>query len=93
MVVRPEMKWYFVLSLQFRKAVYQDDVTETPVVLNVKLKTGFVSTNHEQYLNETMEDISEQIDSFESNGSGWIVDKFQTLDLKLATHAPWELDM
>jgi len=38
--------------------------------------------------NEAMEDIIEKIDSFESTGSGWIVDKFQTLDLKIATYAP-----
>ena len=44
--------------------------------------------NDERHLNEAMEDITEKIDSFESTGSGWIVDKFQTLDLKIATYAP-----
>ena len=36
-----------------------------------------------------MEDSKEQIDSFESNGSGWRVEKFQTDHLKIATYPPW----
>ena len=51
----------------------------------MSLKIGFVDNNYEHDLNEA---IAEQIDSFESNGGGWIVDKFQTLDLKIATYAP-----
>ena len=86
--VRPGMKWYFVLTLAFKKAAHEEEVTDPPVVLNMRPKTGFVATNYERHLNEAMEDITEKIDSFESTGSGWIVDKFQTLDLKIATYAP-----
>ena len=82
------MKWYFVLSLTFRKAADQDDVTDLPVVLNMKPKTGFVGTTYDHHHNEAKEGITEQIDSFESNG--WVVDKFQTLDLEIAIYAPWD---
>ena len=44
--------------------------------------------NGTSYLNEAMTDITEQIDSFESNESGWIVDKFQTFGLTIAAYAP-----
>ena len=57
------------------------------------LRTKSVKVNEaaekiDKLVNETMEDITEKIDNFESTGSGWIVDKFQTLDLKIATYAP-----
>ena len=66
------MKWYFDLKLTFRKAVDQDAVTDPPIVLYLNPKTGFSGTNYEHDLSEAMKDIKEQIDSFESNGSGWI---------------------
>ena len=65
--VRPGMKWYLVLTLTFRKALHQDEVTDPPMVLNMKPKAGFVATNYERHLDEEMEDITEKIDSFESN--------------------------
>ena len=86
--VRPAMKWHFALKLTFWKAVDHDVVTDPPIVLNMNPKTGFVGTNCEHDLNEAMEDITEQIDTFECNESGWMVDKFQTLDLKIAKYAP-----
>ena len=73
--------------MTFKEAAHEDEVTDPPVVLHMKPKTGFVTSNYERHLNEAMEDIPEKIDSFESSGSGWIVDKFQTLDLKIATYA------
>ena len=57
--VRPGMKWYFVLTLTFKKEAHQNEVTDPPVVLNIKPKTGFVATNYEHHLNEVMEDITE----------------------------------
>ena len=74
MAVRPGMKWYFVLTLTFKKAAHEEEVNDPPVVLNMRPKTGFDDTNYERHLNEAMEDITEKIDSFESTGSGWIVD-------------------
>ena len=50
---------------------------------------GLIGNNYDHDLDEALQDIMEQIDSFEGNGSGWIVDKFQTLDLKIVTCAPW----
>ena len=73
--VQPGMKLYFVLTLTFKKAVHEEEVTDPPVVLNMRPKTGLFATNYERHLNEAMEDITEKIDSFESTGSGLIVEK------------------
>ena len=54
------MKWYVVLTLTIKKAVDQDDVNDSPVVLNTKPKTGFVATDYEHHLNKAMKDITER---------------------------------
>ena len=64
------MQWYCVLKLTFRKAVDQDIVTEPSLVLNMSPKTGFVGSNSEHDLNEAMQDITDQMDSFDCSGSG-----------------------
>ena len=87
--VRHGMKWYFALKLTFRKAIDQYAVTDPPIVLNTHPTMGLIGNNYDHDLDEALQDIMEQIDSFESNGSGWTVDKFQTLDLKIVTCAPW----
>ena len=54
------------------------------------MSPSFLGTNFEHDHNEAMEDITDQIDGFKSNGSGWVVDKFQALDLKIAT---WDMEL
>ena len=82
------MKWYFALKLTFRKAIDQYAVTDPPIVLNTHPTMGLIGNNYDHDLDEALQDIMEQIDSFESNGSGWIVYKFQTIDLEIVTCAP-----
>ena len=52
------------MTLTFRKAANQDEVTDPPVARNMNLKTDFVGTNYEHDLNVANEDITEQIYSF-----------------------------
>ena len=48
-----------------------------------------MGTNYERELSKEFEEMIEKIDTFERNGSGWIVDKFLQLDLNIATYTPW----
>ena len=50
---------------------------------------GLIGNNYENDLEKAFQNILEQIDNFETNGSGWITDKFLTLDLKIVTYTPW----
>ena len=51
---------------------------------------GLIGNNYENDLDKVFQKILQQIDDFETNGSGWITDKFLTLDLKIVTHTPWK---
>ena len=88
--VRFGIKWYFALKLTFRKAIDDDVVTDPPVVLNTDPVMGLISNNYENDLDKIFQKILQQIDGFETNGSGWITDKFLTLDLRIVTRTPWK---
>ena len=87
--VRFGIKWFFALKLTFRKAIDDDVVTDPPVVLNTDPVMGLIGNNYGNDLEKALQNILEQIDNFEKNGSGWITDKFLTLDLKIVTYTPW----
>ena len=87
--VRLGIKWYFALKMTFRKAIDDDVVTDPPVVLNTDPIMGLIGNNYENDLDKAFQNILQQIDNFETNGSGWITDKFLTLDLKVVTYTPW----
>ena len=85
------MNWYFALKLTFRKAVDANVITDPPVVLQTDPVMGLPGNNYENDLDQVVKGILQQIDDFESNGSGWLAHKFLTLDLKIATYTPWTL--
>ena len=87
--VRFGIKWFFALKLTFRKAIDDDVVTDPPVVLNTDPVMGLIGNNYGNDLEKVFKTILEQIDNFEKNGSGWITDKFLTLDLNIVTYTPW----
>ena len=87
--VKHGIKWYFGLTLTFRKAASSDVITDPPVVLHTEPKMGLRGTNYERKLSEAFEEMIGNIDTFERNGSRWIVDKFLQLDLNIAAYTLW----
>ena len=86
--VRFGIKWYFALELTFRKAIDDNVVTDPPVVLNTDPIMGLIGNNYENDLDKAFQNILQQIDNFETNASGLIIDKFLILDLKKVTYTP-----
>ena len=87
--VQHGIKWYFGLTLTFRKAAFSDVITDPPIVLHTEPEMGLRGTNYERKLSEAFEEMIGKIDTFEQNGSGWIVDKFLQLDLNIVAYTPW----
>ena len=42
-------------------------------------------------MDQVFQGILQQIDDFQSNGSGWLAHKSVTLDLGIVTYTPWTL--
>ena len=87
--VQHGIQQYFAPILTLRKTASLDEITDPPVVLHTEPKIGLMGTNYEQELSKALEEMMKKIDTFERNGSGWVVDKFLQLDLNIATYTPW----
>ena len=72
------IKWYFGLTLIFRKAMSLGVITDPPVVLHTAPRMGLIRTNYEQELSKVLEEMIEKVDTFERNGRRWIVDILAT---------------
>ena len=71
-------KWYLTLELTFRQTVDPSVVTDPPVYLHsqpVLLYFGDLLTN----LQKAMKYLVWKIDSYEQEGSGWVLDRLITL--------------
>ena len=71
-------KWYLTLELTFRQTVDPSIVTDPPVYLHsqpVLLYFGDLLTN----LQKAMKYLVWKIDSYEQEGSGWVLDRLITL--------------
>ena len=66
-----------------------DVITDPSVLLYTLSKMRLMGTNYEQELNKALEEMIGKMDTFERNGSEWIVEKFLQLDLNIVTKTPW----
>lgn len=77
-------KWYLTLKITFRKAVNPEIVTDPAVYFHshpVLLYVGDLESN----LQEAMEALLKKINSYEQEGSGWVVDSLVTLIVNVVT--------
>ena len=87
--VQTGIKWYFDLTLTFRKATSLDVSTDPPVALHTAPRMGLMGTNYEQELSKALEEMIEKADTFGQKGSRWIVDKSLQLYLNIVTYTVW----
>ena len=77
-------KSYITLKITFTKAVNPEIVTDPAVYFHshpVLLYTGDLESN----LQEAMETLLRKIDSYEQEGSGWVVDNLLALIVNVVT--------
>ena len=82
------VKWYLSLSLVFHKATLTDVVTDPPVYSQTKTITSTSTQPIELQLKVSLRRLWQKIDTFEENGSGWVVDRLTELDLHLVSYDP-----
>ena len=71
------------------KSVDPDVVTDPPTVFNTDMVVGLIGSNYDDYLKAAFENVMQQIDEFQRNGSGWVLDQFLELDVSIVTCTPW----
>ena len=64
-------------------------VTDPPAVFNTYMVIGLIRSNYEDELKAAFENVMQQIDEYQHNGSGWVLDQFMELDVSIVTYTPW----
>ena len=81
----PQLKVYISLSLNFFKAALPSIITDPPPVFNTDPVRFLTSSDTKNIVNHFKENIQQQIDNYESNGSGWVLHSLVTMDLHLCS--------
>ena len=50
---------------------------------------GLIGSEYEDDLKAAFENVMQQIDDYQHNGSGWVLNKFVELDVSIVTYAPF----
>ena len=82
------VKWYLSLSLVFHKATRIDVVTDPPVYFQTEPVASTSTKPIELQLKIALRRLWQNIDNYEENGSGWVVDSLRELDLHVVSYDP-----
>ena len=82
------LKWYLTLSMVFHRAARPDILTEPPVYFRTEPVASTSSNPIELQLKVALRRLWQEIDTYEENGSGWVLDHLIELDLHVVAYDP-----
>ena len=82
------VKWYIALKIIFRKAAKPDVHTNPPIIFLTESVATTDGIPIDLQLNVALRRLWKQIDKFETNGSGWIIDRFVSIDVNMSSFNP-----
>ena len=88
-VARKGIKWSLALKVIMYKAVDPNVFTDLPATFNTDMVMGLIGSDYDEDLNVAFNNVMEQIDNYERNGSGWVMDQFVELDVSIVTYTPF----
>ena len=77
------------LKVIMHKSVDPAVVADPPAVLNTDMVVGLIGSKYEDDLKAAFSNVMQQIDNFQRNGSGWVLNQFVELDMSIVTYAPF----
>ena len=87
-IQRNHFKYIISLFVVFCQASDEDDLTEPPVVLKSEVFTALDASNIEDQLNLVYIQLSNKIEEFIANGSGWVLHHLCHIDLGILMYDP-----
>ena len=87
LIQKNALKFTCTVKLMFRKAVELDVMTDPPVCLSTQAFSLYFGSNVDETLDLAYKQLRSKIDTFETEGSGWVADRLVCLDTTL-----YELD-
>ena len=76
-------KWYLVLKVIFHKASNPDEISDPPAFFQSHPIVSYRKYDEDAW-DLVKEQIEQQIENFQENGSGWVVSRLGTLDVTFA---------
>ena len=92
---RRGITWYIYISLNlnFRKAADHEKRRDPYVTFNSDMFTSMNMDNINHMFRTVPNKIFQQIENYESNGSGWVVDHFLDVDLGIVNYNPLQASL
>ena len=75
-VNRKGIKWSLTLKVIMHKSVDPAVVTDPPAVFNTDMVVGLIGSNYDDDLKAAFNNVMQQIDNYQRNGSGLVLNKF-----------------
>ena len=91
MYIRDEghpLRFFVCLQIIFNKPSDPDTITDPPVALNSEVFNLLPSTNIIELQEHIYTNLLVQIEEYEGQGSGWVIDSFKLLDLNFVNYRP-----
>ena len=73
---RKDIKWSIALKVIMHKSVDPAVVTDPPAVFNTDMVVGLIGSNYADDLKAPFNNVMQQIDNYQRNGSGWVLNQF-----------------
>jgi len=78
---KPAVKYFFTLKTMFHQSKNPSIFTDVPVSFRSEVFSALDDSKLELHNRVTIKQLHEQIDLFQRNGSGWILDHFLNIDI------------
>ena len=82
------IKWYFSLATVFHRAINPNETTDPAMYFVTEPTTSTSSIPLERQLLVALRRLCQEVDTFESHGSGWILDHFVFIDIHVTSYDP-----
>ena len=82
------VKYTFSVSVVFYQVTNENDITDPPVVFRSEILLAQQDDEVQEQLSKTLIQLSNKIDEFVANGSGWVIHHFKKLDLSIFKYDP-----
>ena len=84
--------WHLAFQVSFHKVTSPEEITVPPPCFTTRPLASYFSTNLEQAMENAYDILLSQIDDYQTNGSGWVLEMPILLDVKTMMTNPLDHD-
>ena len=86
LLLKNALKIHFSLYLTFHQSIDSDYITKPAIVFNSESRIIYRTTDLEEMTKQVMAQFMEQVETFQNQGSGWVLRSLVKLELHTAEY-------